>query len=626
MSPLHNTGDTKARRWDPVVVVLLGAATLYVAWLVDRGWIPHDDGLLAQAAERALLGERPHIDFQDPYTGALTYWNALAFEVLGIRLFSLRAMLFMSFLPFLAALFSLLRRFVGPREAAAAAAAAAVWSLPGYPAAMPTWYNLFLATAALLAFVRFLESGRAGWLFAAGAAAGLSVLFKLVGVFTLAGLLFALAFCAPWVSPADESRRGPSKRWAGFVTAGALVWAVLLVRLVAGGNVTPAHVFHYLLPGLGLALGVAMAAWTSPAGGGRPNLGSQIGRGAALILGFLIPILLYALPYATTGTLAELWEGVVLLPQRRFAFASGAPFPLRRLIPSLPAFLLLIIAVEAPERWRRAASWILGSTLATALVLGRVDPVFSAAWYAVRALPTLLVVTGLLALAKRYRSTAGTGDQELLVPTAAATLAVLATFSMVQFPFTGPVYFFYVAPLLPLAGAALVALTGPHSRRPAALVLAFATCFALLWVNHASILGLGAGRFEARAEGARLDAPRGGIRVSAEDKAVYEELVATLQAISQGPVTFATPDSPQVYFLSGLRNATPVFYDFFDQAPGRTARILQILERDRVNVVVLNTALQFSPPPPPQLIAEIEARFPSARMVGPFIVRWRDSG
>ncbi len=477
------------RSWDPVVAVILGSACVYVAWLMDRAWIPHDDGLLAQTAERILLGERSHTDFQDPYTGALAYWHALALRLFGVHLLSLRVMLFLSSLPFLAATYAVLRRFLRPRWAAVATAGALVWGLPSYPASMPTWYNLFLATLALLAFFRFLESGRHGWLFWAGAAAGVSTLFKLVGVFSLAGLLLALFFCSSWVGRPSGGVPGRSRWGSLLASGGALVYTLLLVRLVLSGGATVAQLFHYLLPGIGLGLGVMAANWLGPAGG---EAGGVLlwRRTLALATGFAIPIGMFALPYAVSGSLADLWHGVVVLPQRRLAFASGQPFPLRMLLPSLPLFLIAGVAVRGPERWREPALRVLSALLGSVLLLGSVDLAFGAAWYGLRALPTLLVVIGLVAVAVRVRQVGDGGVPDRPVLMAASVFAMLGTFSMVQFPFTGPVYFFYVAPLLPLAGAAVLALTsGPSPRRLMVAVLSFGMLFGVTWVNRASILG-----------------------------------------------------------------------------------------------------------------------------------------
>ncbi len=52
---------------------------VYFVFFVFRGWIPVDEGLLAQTAERVLAGELPHRDFDDCYTGGLAIFYAAAF-------------------------------------------------------------------------------------------------------------------------------------------------------------------------------------------------------------------------------------------------------------------------------------------------------------------------------------------------------------------------------------------------------------------------------------------------------------------------------------------------------------------------------------------------------------------
>src|SRR5215813_10887577 len=71
-----------------LMVFLLSA--LYAARDLKRGWVPSDEGTFGQSAERVLQGELPHKDFDEGYTGGLTYLNALAFRVLGTNLASLR--------------------------------------------------------------------------------------------------------------------------------------------------------------------------------------------------------------------------------------------------------------------------------------------------------------------------------------------------------------------------------------------------------------------------------------------------------------------------------------------------------------------------------------------------------
>ena len=74
-----------------------------------------------------------------------------------------------------------------PIGAALVAITALVWSVPNYPASVPSWFNLFFATFGTLALLRGLETGRRRWMVLAGLAGGVSFLFKLSGVFYLLG-------------------------------------------------------------------------------------------------------------------------------------------------------------------------------------------------------------------------------------------------------------------------------------------------------------------------------------------------------------------------------------------------------------------------------------------------------
>src|SRR5439155_12222279 len=95
-------GNARLSLWNsrPLLILLIVwcLSSAYIARFVDRGWIPHDEGLLAQSADRVLQGELPHRDFDEPYSGGLNYLHALGFEALGTRLISLRYVLLFFFL------------------------------------------------------------------------------------------------------------------------------------------------------------------------------------------------------------------------------------------------------------------------------------------------------------------------------------------------------------------------------------------------------------------------------------------------------------------------------------------------------------------------------------------------
>src|SRR5437867_724559 len=167
-------------RWTVLIIIWVLSA-VYVFRFVDRGWIPHDDGGLAHMAERVLAGELPHRDFNEIYTGGLSFLHAAAFIIFGTKLISIRIVLYLFFFSFVPVLYFLALRCASSLSAGAGTLLGVVWSLPNYFAGLPSWYNLFFAVFGTLAFIRHVETGRGTWLFVAGLCGGVSFLAKLVG-------------------------------------------------------------------------------------------------------------------------------------------------------------------------------------------------------------------------------------------------------------------------------------------------------------------------------------------------------------------------------------------------------------------------------------------------------------
>ena len=248
------------------MLLTLAVSAAYVGWHLRRGWMPYDDGAMAQSAERLLQGQLPHRDFDDIYTGGLSYLNAAAFRLFGTNLWSMRIALFAVFLAWVPAVFAIARRFVRPFTAAAVTLLAVAWSLPNYTAAMPSWYNLFLATFGAAALLRNMEDGRARWLVLAGVAGGLSILVKIVGLYYVAGVLLFLVFRAHALARAEHRESGErSTGYAVFVTGA-------LASFVAALTVLVRHQFHapelaqFVLPSVLIAVLLVRNEWREQAG------------------------------------------------------------------------------------------------------------------------------------------------------------------------------------------------------------------------------------------------------------------------------------------------------------------------------------------------------------------------
>ncbi len=181
---------TAAQGWVFHLLVLgavLAITAIYVGVHIGSGWVPADDGILGQSALRVMQGQLPHRDFTEIYTGGLDVIHALAFRVFGVNLMSLRLCAFLFFLAWIPAVYYIALRFTSAVAAGLITLLAVAWSYPNYPAAMPSWYNLFFATFGAAALLRYLDVRKAQWLFAAGVCGGVSILIKVIGAYYIAG-------------------------------------------------------------------------------------------------------------------------------------------------------------------------------------------------------------------------------------------------------------------------------------------------------------------------------------------------------------------------------------------------------------------------------------------------------
>ncbi|MFL5607920.1 MAG: ArnT family glycosyltransferase [Gemmatimonadaceae bacterium] len=604
-------------------VVLLGALAIsaaYLGWHLGRGWIPYDDGALAQTAERVLQGELPHRDFDDIYTGGLAFLNAAAFRLIGTTLWSLRLVMFAVFIAWVPTVYSIAARFVRPLAAATITLLAVVWSVPNYTAAMPSWYNLFLATFGVAMLLRHLEDERTGWLVAAGVMGGLSFLVKVVGLYYVAGVLLFLVFQA---HARARSAAGPQERrgdlYALFVSAALLVFVASLAALVRRQLHVP-EVVQFVMPGALIAALLVRNEWTQPAGDSRGRLAGLAKLVAPFLAGVALPVVLFLVPYARSGALGAFAYGVFVLPMKRFGVASVPALSVWTMLTLVPLALLAALAGRAGPRVRRYAGAV--SVIVAALLFlatGWSDPLYRSVWYSARNLLPVLVVVGVTVL---WRVRAVDAEQPQLRARLMLLLSVAGLCSLVQFPYFVPNYFSYVAPLVLLTAVALCGYLQPKGALIPATVLAFYLVFAAVRTNDSTLYTMGV-TYQPYLRTVPLGLGRGGVDVPVVHAEAYRKLVPMLRARAKSGYIWASPDAPEMYFLSGLKNPTRSLFDFFDDTTGRTARVLEALDKHDVTVVVLNARPTFSPAPPVDLIGELESRYPFATNIGPYQVRWK---
>lgn len=609
----------RARRVDGrlvLAVVWLAAAALIGVYL-RRGWVPHDEGTLMHAAQRVMGGELPHRDYVDVYTGLLAFIDAAGLRLFGASFLVPRAILMAFALAWVPAVFYVARRFCGPLAAGAVTLVAVAWSVPNYTAAMPSWFNLFFATFGVAALLRQLETGRARWLIAAGACGGVSILFKIVGLYFVAAGVLALLY-AEQAEPADE-RTGGSAGWRALLAGGLGCFSLALVALVRA-RLGASEVLVFVVPGAAVC---ALIVWNERNAPALP-FAARARRALRLLGPFLagvaIPVALFCIPYLLSGALGALVNGVLVLPFRRLTSAAMRPPAFRRsVIAALPLLALLLVPVRARVRpLVGAAAWVLAAGLLCA-VPGSIS-IYEWSFLAGRAVIPASVVAGCVWLAL------GAGRVAVERRRAAvAVLAAAAVCGVIQYPFSAPVYFCFVAPLGVLAAAAAFSLNPAPWRPAAALALAYTGAFAVLWLNRGFIFSMGLIYLPGNQTQPLPLAVAGGVRVAPAEARAYARFGRELPAHAGGsPWMWAGPDLPQMYPVAGLRNPTRNLFEVFDGDPATfEPRLLRTLDARDVHVVVVNPAPAFSRPLSPATLAALEARYPHADTIGGYVMRWR---
>jgi hypothetical protein len=593
----------------------------YMASHLKRGWVPHDEGTLGQSAERVLNGQLPHRDFDD-YTGGLTFAHALAFREFGISSTSMRLVLFAFFVPWVPAVFYVASRFGSPYSAGAVTLLAVAWSVPNYPAPMPSWYNLFFAVFGLAALLRYFEFGSRRWLVIAGICGGISMLAKIAAVYFMVGALFAFLFREQSLAKMRNGESGErAKVYSATVVLGLTFFLVLFFRMVrkAPGS---GGLIYFVLPTTGLILLLVAREFARVGGQNRERFEALLGMCVPFSAGVAIPVLFFLIPYAYHGGFHDLAHGIFATPSRAIRFASYAAESPITMISLSPFVAPVLIGSELGKLGRAICGGLFAIFAWLILIYSATIPaIYQFGWYSMKVAAPALVLSGAAILwvsCAQGKLTMLRQQQIMLV------VSITALTSLVQFPFEAGVYFFYVAPLLILMAAALFSSSANPPRFVLAVLAGFYLLFAVLRVTP-TFIDLVGHRFAPDIQIERLSLPRaGGLRVDPDAARMYEQLIPLIQTHAKGKFIYAAPDCPEVYFLSGLQSPTRYYFDFSDDPMGHTERVLHALESLQVNVVAIRKLRQFSGPLPADLQNELEERYPRSTNVGFFQVRWRE--
>jgi hypothetical protein len=593
-------------RQKTVGIGMVAASLAYLTHFVGRGWLAHDEGMLAQAAERVLLGDVPHVSYEEPYTGGLSWIYAAIFRVTGSELLHIRWLLFAVAAVAVALLYVLLRRFLKPAGAGIATWVGLAWSFPNYFAGLPSWWLLTCALASTWAMVRYVESRELRYGVLAGAAAGIAITIKQTGIYLLVALLLTLAYM--------QTVSSPRSRFPLLFARAAGSVAALFAAAIIASRMFAAEGLYLFCPIAACSAVLLLRRDTSdaPVGHTATNLRLWI----ALCAAALVPVAVLLFPYVLHNRLPEFVYGAFVLPRKRLTYASYSMPPALMIVTGMSLIGLVVPVPQfmfgARSRFLDVLLWAAAVTLPVCAVWN--FTIYQLIWQSTRAFAVLVP------LAICYGLVRGRIENVSQASVLYLAAAVLAWMSLNQFPYASPIYFSYVTPLAVVAAVALAAATGSLGRHltvPWALMILL---FAILTTHRSYVEQLGV-EYVPRHFDTPLNLPRAHLWLEPGEATGYRRTVALIEQHLRGGRLVAGPDTPELYYLTGTQSESGRLFDFFSDSESGSGAAIE--EWSSGQVIVVNHQPAFSRPPAPELIAQLRQTFPGGEQVGRFEVRWR---
>jgi hypothetical protein len=404
----------------------------------------------------------------------------------------------------------------------------------------------------------------------------------------------------------------------GFLCLFLAVFLFSLTKLVFAIGGLPEYL-HFVFPGAVVTLLLLDRERSSPSVSSWSRFQFLLGMAAPFLLAVLLPVALFFTLYWYKGALVELTDGLFVAPFRRGLYARSEPFGLLYEYPAIMGTILLSQFLQLRGRHLQITSLVF-TGLALALLLSarhNETAFFIILVGALGIIPVLSVATFLLLAGERTDKKDSSEQNQQL----ALVLVMMSLCSLIQFPFSHLIYFGYVVPFAVLVAANLAS----RLPRPPRIILGGTVAFFILFGSFILRPHYLVNRIGMDYDSTPLAVERATfLRVSKFDANEYNELIPYIKGIASNKIIVAGPDCPEIYFLTGMKNPTPVLFDFLHDSHEYERDMKSVMDQPNlINVAVINDKPQFSTDQLRVLRSLVMTRFPRSHKIGDFTVYWR---
>ena len=376
---MTNFSDDSRRlplRRDPLFWLLAMATLAFYVRLLDSSgpaysekWIYMDEGYRLYPSLRLLRGESLYRDLFTAYPPLSYYLHLLAYQILGVKVSSVRIVLLVSQLATTTLTYALARRLMSRWFSLFAALLTVVYGIQCLNLGYSGWYVLPPLLCAAVFLMRWIESGetRRRDLFVVGGLAGLAIAIKLRdGAWVAIGC--ALSILVLRVLRDFEPGRGRPRFFNPIYAAHLLI--PVLVLLMLGNVVTPGRALLFLAPScaVSLAILIRQLIGTTEIRSRVPTLIADLAAFGAGVFVVTAPWVMYFVWLVGPEVLWSNLVGIPIAMKNRMNVWTIVFDPLGPGLSIAVAFAgaaVVLLAVWGPARWRSTAVTVLGLATVT---------------------------------------------------------------------------------------------------------------------------------------------------------------------------------------------------------------------------------------------------------------------
>ncbi|MGY8814479.1 MAG: ArnT family glycosyltransferase [Gammaproteobacteria bacterium] len=570
--------NTKLTYSSPVIFIIIGL--FYTGAFFYRIWFPSDDATLALLAQNIVSGEIPHLDFDEPYTGGLSYLNAISFYLFGPSLLALRIPFYITGILAFFLLYFIATRFLSSKTSILIVALCWVVSVPVYSVPMPSWYNLFFFIFSLYAVVRYLESKKMIFLFAAGVLGGLSILIKISGVFLIGCMLLYIYYLNLDRKGSIDTQKSLNAYEKGLHVLGYLILIGLFFFALVGKMVSQEFLF-FLLPLVIYLffLGVLLI---------NKSVEFEYRKFLINVLvyssGVFLVLISFGVLFLSNNAIEEMIRGTFIAPFLRVQ----TPY---NMLPSIiEAFYLIpFLVLVLPKVSRVQKMYILTGVILfciAGLLFTSQNIFYEMIWFWLRSIPLIISVIVLVQFRRWH--------EENSQRTQLVILLCFSTYfmSLIQFPNPHGIYWLYVAPLIVLCSFVIARLYVENKKPLYYLGASFVLFFVFIVQNET--LGLTGFKHVKYNDWHVFNYKYGKVLLPSESLPNdLNELNLYIEKNSLRNHYFCTPDCAYVYYFTESKNPTRWIFEVLDKnwvedRESWTNDMINLLSEKNISHIVIN--------------------------------------